>query len=83
MKLTDTSPEAEAIQIEVFRRMSPERRLQAAIELAQMSRDLLTEGVRKRHPEYGEEEIRLAVIRILLPEQLFLAAYPTAQGVQP
>ena len=82
-KLLDTSPEAESIQIEVFRRMGPEKRLQTAIELAQTSRELLAKGVRNRHPEYGEEEIRLAVIRILLSEQLFLAAYPAAKGIKP
>jgi hypothetical protein len=63
--------------------MGPEKRLQAAIELAQTSRELLAEGVRRRHPEYGEDEVRLAVIRVLLPEELFAAAYPTAQGIQP
>ena len=82
-RLTDTSPEAEAIQIDAFRRMGPEGRLHAAIELSQTSRKLLAEGVRHRHPEYGEEEVRLAVIRILLPEELFLSAYPTARGIEP
>ena len=41
MRPLDTSSHAEKIQLEIFRRMGPERRLQAAIDLAQTSRELL------------------------------------------
>lgn len=83
MEPLDTSPEAEQIQLEIFRRMGPEKRLEAGIALSQTCRKLLPAGVRRRHPEYGEEEIRLAVIRLTLPEELFLAAYPHARHILP
>ena len=79
----DTSADAEKIQIEIFQRMGPEKRLQAAASLSQTCRSLLTAGVRKRHPEYNEEQVRLAVIRCLLPEDLFLRAYPDARDILP
>lgn len=79
----DTTPEAERIQLEVFRRMGPERRLHAAIELSRACRELLIEGVRRRHPEYDERQIRLAAIRLMLPERLFLEAYPEARDIMP
>ncbi|MDZ7359406.1 MAG: hypothetical protein ONB46_01590 [candidate division KSB1 bacterium] len=59
----DTSPEIERLQMEIFRKMAPARRLQLAIELTQTSRKLLAGGVRRRHPEYNDEQIRLAVMR--------------------
>ena len=83
MRPLDTCAEAEKVQVEVFRRMSPEKRLQAAIALSQTCRKLLMEGVRQRHPEYDERQILLAVIRLTLPEDLFWAAYPEARDIQP
>jgi hypothetical protein len=44
---------------------------------------ILREGVRRRHPEYDERQIRLAVIRLALPEDLFLEAYPEAKDILP
>ena len=79
----DTSPEAERVQIEIFRKMTPERRLQLAMELTQTSRNLLASGVRLRHPEYDEEQVHFAVIRLTIPEKLFLAAYPHAKEIVP
>ncbi|UCD86817.1 MAG: hypothetical protein JSV01_03325 [Desulfobacterales bacterium] len=83
MRPLDTTPYAEEIQIEVFRRMGPEKRLQAAVSLAQTSRKLLKEGVRGRHPEYSEDQVRLAVIRLMLGEDLFLSAYAEAKDTLP
>ena len=54
----DTAPEADQAQVEIFRRMTPERRLQAAIELSRTCRELLAEGVRSRHPEDYPEYVK-------------------------
>ena len=83
MRPLDTTPEADQLQLEIFRRMGPEKRLQAGIALSQLCRKLLLEGVRMRHPEYNERQIELAVIRLMLPENLFLAAYPEARDIGP
>jgi len=79
----DTTYQAEEIQIEIFRRMEPEKRVQLAIDLAQTSRKLLEVGVRMRHPEYTEHQIKLAVIRLRLGEELFLSVYPQAKDILP
>ena len=83
MKPIDTSHEAEKIQIEIFRAMGPERRLQSAAFLSETCRTLLEEGIRRRHPSYTEKQVRLEVIRCLLPEDLFLRAYSGARHVLP
>lgn len=74
----DTTREAAKKQIEILSRVGPEGRLRAAVELSRISRMLLREGVRKRHPDYEERQIRLETIRLILPEELFRAAYPNA-----
>jgi hypothetical protein len=83
MRPLDTSSDAEKVQIEIFRRMAPEKRLQSAALLSESCRTLIVEGIRKRHPNYNEEQVRLAVIRCLLPESLFLQAYPNACDILP
>lgn len=83
MRPLDTTLEAERVQLEVFRHMGPEKRLQASVALSRTCRKLLIEGVRRRHPEYDERRIRLAVIRLMLPEKLFLAAFPEARDILP
>jgi len=83
MRPLDTNPDALRVQIEIFRRMEPQERLQAAALLSETCRSLLAEGIRKRHPDYDKEQIRLAVIRCLLPEDLFLRAYPNARDILP
>lgn len=83
MRSLDTTLQAEKVQVEVFRRMKPEMRLQVAIDLAQTSRKLVEEGVYRRHPDYGEDQIRLAAIRLILEEDLFLSAYPEARDILP
>jgi hypothetical protein len=83
MRPLDTTVEAERVQLEALKRMGPEGRLRAAIELSHTCRMLLTEGVRRRHPEYNEEQIRLKVISLLLPSELFSLAYAESQNIPP
>ena len=83
MRSRDTSEAAATLQIEVLRRMGPERRLQAAVDLCRSSRLLLLQGVNRRHPEYNARQAELAVIRLTLPTNLFLAAYPESEGILP
>ena len=83
MRPLDTAQEAQKIQLDIFRRMGPERRLQAGLALIRTCRELLREGVRRRHPDYDERQIRLAVIRLTLPDDLFSAAYPEAREILP
>jgi len=83
MKALDTTIEAERIQIEIFRKMKAEQRLKMAISLTQTDRKLLMAGVRKRHPEYNENQIGLAVIRLTLGANLFSTVYPQAKDILP
>jgi hypothetical protein len=79
----DTSQEAAAAQLEVYRRMTPEARLQVALELTEMSRKLLADGIRARHPEYSDEQVRLAMIRVWLTPELYRQAYAGYPEIDP
>jgi hypothetical protein len=72
----DTTPEAERVLDEIFRRMPASRRLAIALELTESLLQETAAGVRSRHPEYTEDEVRLAVIRQSLGDELFRQVYP-------
>lgn len=72
----DTTAEAARVQFAVYRRMAPERRLELAFQMTADLRRRLADGIRQRHPEYDEHQVRLAVIRLTLGEELFQTVYP-------
>ena len=75
----DTTPEAARVQWDIFRRMSPSKRLELALRMSDSLRNVVASGVRDRHPEWSEEQIRLAVIRLTLGNELFRHVYPHAE----
>ena len=79
----DTSLDAARVQLEVYRRMEPSERLRVGLELTRLSRDLMTHGIRARHPDYSEEEVRWALLRAWLGEDLFAQAYPGKPTLDP
>jgi hypothetical protein len=67
----DTSPAAQAVQLEVQRAMSGERRLLLAFEMSLFTRDLAQEGIRQQHPEWPESRIAREMLRLaFLPDPL-------------
>ena len=75
----DTTPEAARVQWDIFRRMSPSKRLELALRMSDSLRNVVASGVRDRHPGWSEEQVRLAVIRLTLGEELFRHVYPHAE----
>jgi hypothetical protein len=59
---SDTSPEAERVQIELLRRAGPTRRFALARSLSQTVMQLARGGIRRRHPDADEEEVGLIFI---------------------
>jgi hypothetical protein len=56
--------------------MPAAKRLELALRMSDELRATVAAGVRNRHPEYGAEQVRLAVIRLTLGTALFRQAYP-------
>jgi hypothetical protein len=55
----DTSPAADARYHALLRAMPPERRLEAAMKLSKAVRALALAGLRARHPDAGEDELKV------------------------
>ena len=64
MPLIDTSPAAQAVQIEILRAMSGEQRLLLAFEMSLFARELTREGIRREHPEWPEARVARELLRL-------------------
>lgn len=80
----DTDPEADAFQREVFSRMTPERRIEAAFEMTEEALAIAADGIRQRHPDYDEPAVDWAIKRLRLgDDDLYRAVWPAAPLVDP
>ena len=72
----DTSEDAYRFQIDLWRRLSGQEKVEIARRWSRRVRDVLREGIRSRHAEYSDEEVRLAAMHRLLGGELFAEAFP-------
>jgi hypothetical protein len=72
----DTTPEAFWVQIDIMRRLGVEGRAKQTFRLCDNLRRVVADGVRHRHPDYTDDQVRLAVIRLRLGDELFSKVYP-------
>lgn len=79
----DTTLEAYRVQIQALRRLGPEGRLRMMLNFCDFIHDIARSGIRQRHPEYSEEQVKMAFIRLLYGEEIFCKVFPAAQPCPP
>jgi hypothetical protein len=80
----DTSPEAYRYKLEVDRSMTMAQRLELACQMAVTAREVAAAGIRMRHPEYNENQVRWALFRhCLRDDDLFSEVWPEAPLLAP
>jgi hypothetical protein len=72
----DTTLEAFRVQCDIFSRLTPTERLRRTFDLMDFAERLSAAGIRQRHPEYTDEQVRVALIRMRLGDELFKRVYP-------
>lgn len=75
MRPRDTSPEAHRVQLEILGKMDLSRRLELALEFCDMGREILIDGILLRDPALSREHARLQMLRQVIGEPLFSAAF--------
>jgi len=71
VSITDTSPEARVIQLQVQRAMSAEQRFLLAIEMSEFARDLARARIQLDHPEWNDAQVSRELLRLaFLPAPL-------------
>jgi hypothetical protein len=81
MIFTDTSPEIEAFLIERLRHTPGWRKLEMVDQLNQTVRLLALGGLRQRHPDATEAELRRRLAAILLGAELAATVYGPLEQV--
>ena len=74
-RLTDTSTDAERVQIEILRSMPSWRKLRLWNDLNMGMRQVALSGLRERFPTASPEELRRRLATLLLGPELATKAY--------
>jgi hypothetical protein len=72
----DTSPAIEQMQVEAWRRMTPEEKAATVRGLTRATFALTLAGIRHRHPAASPQEQRLRLALITLGPELAVKAFP-------
>jgi hypothetical protein len=65
MPVSDTTPRAAAIHLQMYREAGTSRRARIAAELSDAIRETAIAGIRRRHPEYSEHDVATAFLRLV------------------
>lgn len=79
----DTDEAAHERQTEAYRRMSGRDRVAVSFRLNELARRAAEAGIRSRHPDYSEEQVRWALRRLWLGDELARLAWPDRELVRP
>ena len=72
----DTNLDDARVYFATLKRLGEERRLAMGASLSKSLRGRIEAGVRGQHPEYGEDQVRRAVMRILIGGELYRRCFP-------
>ena len=76
MRARDTSQEAHEFQLDGYRRMSLGQKAAIVAELSESVRSVACVGIRTRHPDYDEREVRQALVALLYGRDTALCLWP-------
>jgi Rv0078B-related antitoxin len=65
MRPFDTSQAAHEVQIRLYRAMKDEQRSGLALRMSDDAREISRGGIRARHPDYSEEQVKRALVALL------------------
>ncbi len=63
-QITDTSPEALAVQLECLRKMSPRKRIAQMLAMSSRLKRMAFAAIRRRHPDWVDNDLRLFFIEL-------------------
>lgn len=75
MPASDTSPKAHQVQRAAHRRLGAAGRVELAFEMSAQARQISIAGIRSRNPELSQAEARSQLLRRILGDELYRAAY--------
>lgn len=83
MRPLDTSLEAYELQLRGYRRMSMAQKAELVAEMSESVRSVAREGIRQRHPAYGEGDMQRALVTLLYGLDTARRLWPDQEIPQP
>lgn len=83
MRSADTSAEAHAVQMAIYRRMTIEERTRLAAAMSEAARQTTLDAIRARHPDYDDATARRALFRLLYGADLYAKVWPRLPAPPP
>jgi hypothetical protein len=83
MRPFDTSREAHELQIRGYRRMAAGQKAQLVAELSEAVRDVAREGIRQRHPDYADDDVKRALVVLLYGRETERRLWPDDERREP
>jgi hypothetical protein len=77
----DTTSDAERVQIELWRSMPPSRKAELTGAMFRSLHELTLAGLRGRHPDADEAELRMRWAWLTLGAELASRAFPEASAI--
>jgi len=62
--ISDTAPEAQAVQDAIHCAMTGEQRVLLAFEMSMFARELARAGIREQHPDWPEDRVARELLRM-------------------
>lgn len=76
MRGRDTSQEAHELQLRLYRAMTPEQRSELALRMSDDVRRIAEEGIKQRHPDYSDRDVRRALVALLYGKDAAAKVWP-------
>ena len=83
MRASDTSQDAHEFQVRLYRAMTPEQRSELAMRMSDDVRRVTAEGIRQRHPDYSERDVRRALVALLYGRDAAAKVWPGEPVAEP
>ncbi len=80
MQISDTTPEARQLQFELYRRMSPARKIALIFDAYRTGRLLAMAGIRMRNPAATDKQVWHIWAKKHLGEDLYNKVYGTKEN---
>lgn len=71
------------MQMDTYRRLGGRGRSEAMFRLNELARELAVAGIRARHPQYDEEQVRMALVRLKHGDALARRVFAGRELVEP
>jgi hypothetical protein len=80
---SDTTPEAERYYTKFLRSLTGEEKVRMAVEMTETANKICKQGIAHRHPNYTEDEIHFAFLRIIWGQKLYAHVHPSGPFLTP